>query len=47
MTLAVFWVANYLQNVSSSILLSSEVALGDDVALDGGSGNKVSTGTKY
>ena len=28
------WVANDLANVSSSVLLPSDLALGDDVALD-------------
>ena len=33
-TLAMFWVAHDLENVSSSVLLSSGLALGDDEALD-------------
>ena len=34
LTLAMLWVANDLANVSSSVLLPSDLALGDDVALD-------------
>ena len=34
LTLAMFWVANDLENVSFSVLLSSGLALGDDEVLD-------------
>ena len=34
LTLAMLWVANDLANVSPSVLLPSELALGDNVALD-------------
>ena len=35
LTPTVLWVTNDPANVSSSVLLSSGLALGDDVALDG------------
>ncbi len=33
-TLVMFWVANDLENVSASVLLSSGLALGKDVVVD-------------
>ena len=44
MTPTVFWVANDLENIYSSVLLPSGFALGDGVALDGVVGDNFSTG---